>query len=96
MQSVNIRELINNFAHYLKEVKAGEQITILERQKPIADIVPHNANIRFPGWKRTLVPRKVGGEAFSQTVIKNRESFRAINRFCPPPPAQPSTKPPSR
>jgi antitoxin (DNA-binding transcriptional repressor) of toxin-antitoxin stability system len=75
MQSVNIRELVHNFALYLKKVKFGHQITILERQKPIAEIVPHNANIRSPGWKRVLVPRKVGGEAFSQTVIKSREGF---------------------
>ncbi|MBD3343754.1 MAG: type II toxin-antitoxin system prevent-host-death family antitoxin [Chitinivibrionales bacterium] len=73
MQLVNIRELMHNFSHYLKEVKAGEQITILERHKPVADIIPHNENIRYPGWKRMVKRRKIGGESFSDTVTKSRE-----------------------
>ncbi len=73
MQAVSIRELMHNFSHYLKEVKEGECITILERHNPVAEIIPHNANVRYPGWKRTLKRRKIGGELFSQTIEKNRE-----------------------
>ncbi len=73
MQFVNISELVHNFSHYLKEVKSGEQITILERHKAVADIIPHNQNINYPGWKRFIKQRKVGGESFSKTVIKNRD-----------------------
>ena len=74
MQSVNIRELMHNFSHYLKEVKAGGRITILEHRKAVAEIVPHNENIQYPGWKRIIQQRKIGGESFSKTIQKGRDS----------------------
>lgn len=73
MQSISIRVLMHNFAHYLKEVKEGECITILERNNPVADIVPHNDNVKYPGWKREVKRRKIGGEPFSETTEKIRE-----------------------
>ena len=73
MQAVGIRDLMHNFSHYLKEVKEGEHITILERRNPVADIIPHNKNIRLPGWKRSIKRRKIGGEAFSATIERYRE-----------------------
>jgi prevent-host-death family protein len=74
MQAVKIRDLMHNFSQYLSEVKEGESITILDRNTPVADIIPHNKNVRFPGWKRTLARRKIKGEAFSITVEKIRKS----------------------
>jgi len=73
MQTVSIRDLMHNFSHYLKEVKTGERITVLERNIAVADIVPHDNGILYPGWKRTIKKRKVRGEDFSETVIKSRE-----------------------
>ena len=72
MISANIRELTHNFSKYLKEVKAGEKITILERNKPVADIVPHNENVSEPGWKRKINKLKLRGESFADTIVKNR------------------------
>jgi antitoxin (DNA-binding transcriptional repressor) of toxin-antitoxin stability system len=76
MKSVNIRELLHNFSGYLKEVKSGERITILERHNPVADIIPHNENISFPGWKRKIKRVKLKGESFSKTLLKNRKDER--------------------
>lgn len=73
MQKVNIRDLMHNFSSYLKNVKDGDCITVLERNKAVADIVPHNPDIRYPGWKRTIKKRTISGESFSATVVKNRE-----------------------
>ncbi len=73
MQKVNIRDLMHNFSRYLKDVKEGDCITILERNKAVADIVPHNPNVRYPGWKRSIIKRSISGESFSETVVKNRE-----------------------
>lgn len=73
MQKVSIRDLMHNFSKYLKDVKEGECITILERNKAVADIIPHNPNIRYSGWKRAIKKRLISGESFSETVIKNRE-----------------------
>ena len=50
MVTVNIRELVHHFSKYLKEIKEGEKIVVLERNVPVADIVPHNENIALPGW----------------------------------------------
>jgi antitoxin (DNA-binding transcriptional repressor) of toxin-antitoxin stability system len=74
MEAVSIRTLMHNFSHYLKEVKAGEHITILERRNPVADIIPHNKNIKYPGWKREIKRRKVGGEALSVSIQRFREA----------------------
>ena len=72
MQSVSIRELMHDFSHYLKNVKSGDQITILERNVPVAEIVPFNKNVLFPGWKRQIKRRKIGGESFAATTAKSR------------------------
>ncbi len=74
MKEVSIRDLMHNFSNYLKEVKSGECITVLERNKPVADIVPHNPDIRYPGWKRALTKRVIAGETFSESVQKAREN----------------------
>ena len=55
MISVNIRELTHNFSKYLKEVKDGESITIMERNTPVADIIPHNENISRPDALQILI-----------------------------------------
>ncbi len=77
MVSINIRELTHNFSSYLKKVKVGERIVIMERNKPIADLIPHNENIAQPGWKRNIEPIKIKGEALSKTIVRMREENRA-------------------
>ena len=72
MIAINIRELTHHFSDYLKKVKSGERITILERNIPIADVVPHNANISSPGWKRKIDKLNLPGEKFSTTIAQNR------------------------
>ena len=76
MKSVNIRELTHHFASYLKVVKAGERIVVMERSFPVADIVPHNANLASPAWKRPIQKIRVGGESFAKTVSRMRAEER--------------------
>ena len=40
MRSANIADLRNRLTQYLKEVRAGEEIGVRDRQTPIAKIVP--------------------------------------------------------
>jgi prevent-host-death family protein len=40
MRSTNIADLRNRLTQYLKEVRAGEEIVVRDRQRPIAKIVP--------------------------------------------------------
>ena len=74
MKSVNIRELTHHFASYLKVVKRGERIVVMDRSLPVADLVPHNENVSQPGWKRPISKIKVKGPGFSETISKMRES----------------------
>ena len=76
MVSVNIRELTHHFSDYLKKVKAGERLIIMERNSPVAEVVPHNENVAYPGWKRKLDKLPLKGEAFSQTIVKNRREAK--------------------
>lgn len=40
MRSTNIADLRNRLTHYLREVRAGEEIIVRDRHRPIAKIVP--------------------------------------------------------
>jgi len=40
MRSTNIADLRNRLTQYLKEVRAGEEIIVRDRRRPIAKIVP--------------------------------------------------------
>ena len=77
MVAINIRELTHNFSSCLKKVKAGERIIIMERNVPIAEIIPHNSNVKEPAWKRPIKRLKIKGVSLSETVIQmRRESNR--------------------
>ncbi len=76
MRSVNIRELTHHFASYLKVVKQGERIVVMDRSLPVADIVPHNENLASPGWKRPIQKIRVKGETFSKTTTRLRAEDR--------------------
>jgi prevent-host-death family protein len=43
---VGIRKLKNQLSRYLRMVKKGESITITDRGRPIARIVPREASVR--------------------------------------------------
>ena len=40
MRTTNIADLRNRLTQYLQEVRAGEEIIVRDRQRPIAKIVP--------------------------------------------------------
>ena len=40
MRSTNIADLRNHLTRYLKEVRAGEEIVVRDRQRPFAKIIP--------------------------------------------------------
>ncbi len=77
MVSINIREMMHHFSKYLKAVKAGERIVLMERNVPVADIIPHNENIARPGWKREIKKVEIQGEPLSQTIVRNRREQAA-------------------
>lgn len=44
MRSTNIADLRNRLTRYLREVRAGEEIVVRDRQRPIAKIVPFSVD----------------------------------------------------
>ncbi len=77
MKAVNIRELTHHFSSYLKVVKRGERIVVMQRSSPVADLIPHNENVTSPGWKRFIERIRVkGGEALSETTTRLRAEER--------------------
>lgn len=44
MRSANIADLRNRLTQYLQEVRAGEEIIVRDRQRPIAKIVPFSVD----------------------------------------------------
>ncbi len=77
MKAVNIRELTHHFSSYLKVVKRGERIVVMERSSPVADIVPHNENLTSPGWKRLIRKIRVKG---NETLSEPKTRLRAEER----------------
>ena len=76
MTQVTIRQLTHGFSGYIKAVKRGEKIVILERRTPVADLIPHNENMTQPGWRRPVSKIKVKGIGLSRTVSKMRDEER--------------------
>ena len=73
MVAVNIREFAHHLSKYVKDIKSGERIVLMERNIPIADITPHNPHLVQPGWKRKINRIQLKGEPASKTIIKMRE-----------------------
>ncbi len=76
MKAVNIRELTHHFSSYLRVVKRGGRIVVMDRSSPVADIVPHNENVQKPAWKRPIQKIRVKGETLSQTTVRLRAEER--------------------
>lgn len=76
MKTVNIRELTHHFASYLRVVKRGERIVVMERSSPVADLIPHNDNVASPAWKRPIQRIRIHGEPLSKTVSRMRAEER--------------------
>jgi prevent-host-death family protein len=72
IKAVNIRELTHHFADYLRTVKKGERIVVMERNVPVADLVPHHEHLVPPGWRRNIRRISLKGEPLSKTVSRNR------------------------
>jgi prevent-host-death family protein len=47
MQAVNVAELKNNLSRYLREVREGNEITIKDRNRVIARIVPVTSSAEY-------------------------------------------------
>lgn len=57
MRQVSLREANQNFSAYIAEVEAGEELVLMRRGKPVAEIIPYSAS--KPDPKREAARKKL-------------------------------------
>ena len=74
MSKINVEEAARDLKDLLKRVAAGEEITLVEHDKPVARIVPpSNRQNLLTKMKEFRSSLSVNGEPLSQTIIKARQ-----------------------
>jgi prevent-host-death family protein len=73
MENATVGEIQKNFAGVLKRLKAGEEVTVVKRGKPVAKITAlgPKKRIDWPDFYKEALDLK--GQALSDVVIKARE-----------------------
>ena len=73
MRTASVGEIQKNFGKILKEIKAGEEIMITKRGRPVARITSlgPKENIDWPDFYEEAIDLK--GKPTSQIVIEDRE-----------------------
>ena len=73
MKTATVGEIQKNFSRILKEIKAGEEIAVTRRGKPVAKITSlgPKKEIEWPDFYSESV--KLRGKPVSDIVIEDRE-----------------------
>ena len=73
MENATVGEIQKNFAGVLKRIKAGEEVTVVKRGKPVAKITAlgPKKRIDWPDFYKETLDLK--GQALSDVIIKGRE-----------------------
>ena len=73
MDNATVGEVQKNFAGVLKRIKAGEEITVIKRGKPVAKITAlgPKKEIDWPDFYKEALDLK--GQPLSDVVVKARE-----------------------
>jgi len=79
MQTVNVAELKNNLSHYLRQVRQGNEITIKDRHRVIARIVPalpsddyEEELLELAAQGKMKLPEKPLDEAFITKILTSK------------------------
>ena len=77
MSKVSVEEAIRNLKALLEQVAAGEEVVIVDRDKPVARLVPPSIEEDvFADMRQFRESLSVKGESLSQTVIRARQEER--------------------
>ena len=73
MKTASVGEIQKNFSRILKEIKAGEEIAVTRRGKPVAIITAlgPKKEINWPDFYEEAIELK--GKSTSEIVIEGRE-----------------------
>ncbi len=77
MSKVSVEEAVSNLKALLEQVAAGEEVIIVEQDKPVARLVPPSTEEEvFADMRQFRESLSIKGESLSQTVIKARQEER--------------------
>jgi prevent-host-death family protein len=77
MSKVSVEEAARNLKALLEQVAAGEEVILVEQDKPVARLVPPSTKEDLlADMKQFRESLAVTGEPLSQTVIKARQEER--------------------
>jgi prevent-host-death family protein len=77
MPKVSVEEAARNLKALLDRVAAGEEVILVDRDKPVARLVPPSTKEDLlADMKQFRESLSVTGESLSQTVIKARQEER--------------------
>jgi prevent-host-death family protein len=77
MSKVSVEEAARNLKALLEQVAAGEEVILVEHDKPVARLVPLSTKEdSVADMKHFRESLSVTGEPLSQTVIKARQEER--------------------
>lgn len=77
MSKVSVEEAVSNLKALLEQVAAGEEVIIVEQDKPVARLVPPSTEEEvFADMRQFRESLSVKDESLSQTVIKARQEER--------------------
>ena len=76
MSAVGVKELKNRLTHYLRRTKAGEEVIVTERGKPIALLQPNQSATNI----RSLETRLAQLEAQGLLTTPQRKPLRRVRR----------------
>jgi prevent-host-death family protein len=73
MKTATVGEIQKNFAQVLKEIKAGEEILVTRRGKPVARLtaIGPEKSIDWPDFYMEAI--EVKGKPLSEIIIEERE-----------------------
>ncbi len=77
MVEICMREFTHNIGKYMERVNNGEKFVITKRNRPVADIIPHNKEKVSPGWSLEMPKLKIKGLSMSKELIKQRQKERS-------------------
>jgi prevent-host-death family protein len=73
MKTATVGEIQKNFAKVLRDIRAGEEVTVIRRGKPVARITPlgPKSEIDWPDFYHEAI--HLTGTSISQIVSEGRE-----------------------
>ena len=77
MSKVSVEEAILNLKTLLEQVAGGEEVVIIDQDKPVARLVPPSTEDEvFNDMREFRASLSVKGESLSHTVIRARQEER--------------------